>query len=113
MRYHYLNTISYNIPNILNNENNIQLNYDNNSQNNVNSNEFDQFNYIENIDENKIDMGKYNAKFNANRYINAVKDRLENGKKIYYDNYKIKENKFDILQERQYIKKCNRDYHNK
>ena len=113
LRYQYLNTISYNIPNIINNENNIQLNYDNNSQKNDNMNEFDQFNYLENIDENKIDMGKYNAKFNANRYINAVKDRLENGKKIYYDNYKIKENKFDIFQERQYIKKCNRDYHNK
>ena len=113
LRYQNLNTFSYKIPNLIINKNNLDLNFDNNSLKKTNSNEFDKINYEGFIDETSINMAKYNNKFNANRYIKAVKDRIENGQRIYNDNYKIKENNFDIEQERQYIKKCNRIFQNK
>ena len=113
LRYQNLNTFSYKIPNLIINKNNLDLNFDNNSLKKANSNEFDKINYEGFIDETSINMAKYNNKFNANRYIKAVKDKIENGQRIYNDNYKIKENNFDIVQERQYIKKCNRIFQNK
>ena len=113
LRYQNLNTFSYKIPNLIINKNNLDLNFDNNSLKKTNSNEFDKINYEGFIDETSINMAKYNNIFNANRYIKAVKDRIENGQRIYNDNYKIKENNFDIVQERQYIKKCNRIFQNK
>ena len=106
LRYKYLNTFTYKSPNLMfnNNDININANYDFKNNHNLNdeNNEDVQLNYIKNID-----MGKYNIKFNANRYINAVKDRIENGKRIYYDKYQVNENKLDIAKERQYIEKCN------
>ena len=89
LRYQNLNTFSYKIPNLIINKNNLDLNFDNNSLKKVNSNEFDKINYEGFIDETSINMAKYNNKFNANRYIKAVKDRIENGQRIYNDNYKI------------------------
>ena len=108
LRYQYLNTFSYKSPNILLNniDKDMQINNLNNTNNNINLNEYDSYN-LTGYNSNNINMGKYNNKFNANRYIDAVKDRIENGKKIYYDNYKMNKNKLDIAEERQYIKKCN------
>ena len=106
LRYKYLNTFTYKSPNLMFNNNgiNIKTNYDFKNNHNLNEENIEdvQLNYIKNID-----MGQYNIKFNANRYINAVKDRIENGKRIYYDKYKVNENKLDIAKERQYIEKCN------
>jgi hypothetical protein len=110
LRYKYLNTFSYKSPNMLINnlDNNLLINNFENNNNNNTSNLGDnrQFNYTSNIN-NNIDMGKYNNTFNANRYIKAFKDRIENGNRIYNNNYKINENKLDIAKERLYIKKCN------
>lgn len=105
LRYQYLNTFSYKSPNLIFNNDDliVQRKFDNNDiiLNDYNQENGNNYNII------NFDIGQYNNKFNANRYINSVKDRIENGKRIYYDNYKINENRLDIAQERQYIKKCN------
>ena len=108
LRYKYLNTFSYKSPNMLinNPDNNLLINNFENTNNTSNLGDNRQFNYTSNIN-NNIDMGKYNNTFNANRYIKAFKDRIENGNRIYNNNYRINENKLDIAKERLYIKKCN------
>ena len=114
LRYKYLNTFSYKSPNMmLNNlDNNMLINNNFENTNNMSNNcNTEQFNFTSNI--NNIDMGKYNNKFDANRYIKAFKDRVENGNRIYNDNYKMNENKLDITKERQYIKKCYADLNRK
>ena len=106
LRYQNLNSFSYQSPNMFMN-NNEQINIGNNNDaydtylNNENN--FEKYNY----DKKFIEEGNY-SKFNANRYIKAVKDRIENGKRIRFDNYKINGNrkKFDIANERLYINKC-------
>ena len=47
-------------------------------------------------------------KFNADKYINDVKNRIENGKRIYYHEYRPNGGKLDIAKEREYISKNNR-----
>ena len=104
LRYQNLNSLSYQSPNMIMLNNNNLINMDNN--NNINNDmDFNETDY----DRRFIDEGNFN-KFNANRYIKAVKDRIENGKRINFDNYKINGKKFDIANERLYIKKCKGEF---
>ena len=121
LRYQYFNSFSYKMPNInydAKNNMDIKLANDNNSlkdddkmnfnMNNeyigygINGQGYNTYNYING------NMNNYNnnyEKFNADKYINAVKNRIENGKKIYYQNYNPNDDKFDISKEREYIRK--------
>jgi len=114
LKYQYLKTFSYNSPNVkydndvniynmktsIENNNNINLN--NNYDKDIQFNNNDNYNY----DKNMINFGIYNN-FNANKYICAVKDRIENGQRLYDNKYKKKGSKLDIAKERVYINKCN------
>ena len=57
------------------------------------------------INDDMHNYGNNYEKFNADKYINAVKNRIENGKKLYYQDYKPNDDKFDISKEREYIRK--------
>ena len=110
LRYQYLNTFSYKSPIIRLNDfnmNNNNFNFNHNINKNDNYKEMD-FDYTNNNFKEIINGGNYRP-FNANRYISTLKDRIENGKKIYYDKYPIKENKLDIAEERLYLKKSNNE----
>ena len=100
LRYQNLNSLPFQSPNmIMLNNNNKQINME---INNIYNNDIDfgETNY----DKRFIDEGNFNN-FNANRYIKAVKDRIENGKSINFSNYKMNGKKFDIVKEQLYIKK--------
>ena len=118
LRYQNLNSFAYQSPNMMlnnnynyvNDENFMNLNDKNNS---TNLDDFNDVSYINNnYDKNIIDNGNYKY-FNANKYISAVKDRIENGKRINFNNYSLNENKFDIANERLYLKKCNSNFNKK
>jgi len=104
LRYQNLNSLSYQSPNMIMYNNNI-INMDNNDINMNNDMYFDETGYERRF----IDEGNF-SNFNANRYIKAVKDRIENGQRINFDNYKINGKKFDIANERLYIKKCKGEF---
>ena len=106
LRYQNLNSLSYQSPNMFILNNNEQINMENNNDNNnYNDIDFSENNY----DRKYIDEGNF-SNFNANRYIQAVKDRIENGKRIHFNNYQISGKKFDIAKERLYIKKCKGEF---
>lgn len=111
LRYQYLNTFSYKSPNMVLNEYNMS---NINTNNDINPNKNDDYKEIvfNNPQNNFFNCGNY-MKFEANRYISSVKERIENGKKLYLDNYKINETKIDIAKERLYIKKCKDKFNNK
>ena len=106
LRYQNLNSLSHQSPNMFILNNNEQINMENNKDNNnYNDIDFSENNY----DRKYIDEGNF-SNFNANRYIQAVKDRIENGKRIHFNNYQISGKKFDIAKERLYIKKCKGEF---
>ena len=121
LRYQNLSNFTYKNPNI----NNVEkynltvpfLNENNNLENtdkNFNSYSGNKNNYMDNRLRygDKIENGSnyYNKnyeKFSAEKYLNALKDRIENGKRINYPNLGAfdDKNKFDIAKEREYIRK--------
>ena len=108
LRYQNLNSLSYQSPNMFMINNNEQINMENNNDNNnynYNDIDFSENNY----DKRFIDEGNFNN-FNANRYIQTVKDRIENGSRIKFSNYRLNGKKFDIAKERLYIKKCKGEF---
>ena len=113
LRYQNLNSFTYQSPNMMFINNYNYVNDDNKmnlDDNNTNLEDYNDISYKNNnYDKNIIDNGGY-KNFNANKYINAVKDRIENGKRINFNNYKMNENKFDIANERLYLQKCNTNF---
>ena len=118
LRYQFLNTFSYKNP-IMNedffeqNQNYMTMNTHAGSGNGK----------FKNIDNNNFNPDTYNYKkengngyinnnyeqFNAEKYFNNVKNRIENGKRLLYEDYKPNNDKFDIAKEKEYIRK-NKDF---
>ena len=112
LRYKFLNTFSYKNPN----ENFFEKkqNYMTMPQGRLNEN----LNSIENKNEydfnlNTFDYGKENGRtynnnyeqFNADKYLKSVKNRIENGKRFFYEDYNPNDVKLDIANEKEYIRK--------
>ena len=115
LRYQNLNSFTYQSPNMMFNNNYNYVNDENimnldDKNNDTNLADYNDVSYKNNnYDKNIIDNGNY-KNFDANKYISAVKDRIENGKRINFNNYKMNENKFDIANERLYLKKCHSNF---
>lgn len=112
LRYKFLNTFSYKNPNINffeKNENYMTMPQGrlNENLNNIESkNEYD-FN-LNTFDYGKENGRRYNnnyEKFNADKYLKSVKNRIENGKIFFYEDYNPNDVKFDIANEKEYIRK--------
>ena len=102
LRYQNLNAFSYKNPNIYYEKSPIN-NQD--LSNNINN--------FTNYRANKIGFNTYNnifEKFNANKYLESVKERIENGQRKYYPNDINDNSKLNIGEERSYILKNNQKY---
>ena len=118
LRYQYLNSFTYKSPNLAyyeqnkNNNFTIPLFNENNNiknENNFTDNnklQFNSFSYGNGI-ENGGKSGYINnyEKFNAEEYLKGVKNRIENGKRIFYEDCKPNGGKLDIAKEKEYIRK--------
>lgn len=109
LRYQYLNTFSYRSPdlNYLNNNRNMSMPLINDN-NDVTNNNIGFNNMYNDYGRNSSEYNYNNyERFNADKYINNVKNRIENGKRIYYHEYRPNGGKLDIAKEREYISKNN------
>lgn len=112
LRYQKLSTFSYKSPNVTffeQNRNNFTMpleNENNNLKNGINiGNNEKGFNTYNFGNENRGGYINNYEKFDAEKYLNAVKNRIENGKKIYFNDYKPNGEKIDIAKEKEYIRK--------
>ena len=108
LRYQYFDSFSYKTPNINYyqksniNDNNDKINPNIYNTYEINEQGYNNYNYM---NDNVNSYSNNYEKFNAEKYLNGVKNRIENGKKIYYINYKPSDDKLDIAKEREYIRK--------
>lgn len=113
-RYQYLNNLTYKNPNVyyekppISKTENLNFkNIDNNQDLNNN------FSNYTNYRVNKQGFNPYNnifEKFNANKYLQSVKERIENGQRQYFPNDNNNNSKINIGEERNYILKNNQKY---
>lgn len=118
LRYQNLINFSYKNPNVYyekspnsKTENLNFKNIDNNQDINKNINNYSNFR-SNNLGFNTYNYGKNNMfeKFNANKHLQSVKERIENSQRPYYPNDNNNNSKLNIGEERSYILKNNKKY---
>lgn len=121
LRYQYLNNFTYKSPNLAYYEQNKNSNFtipllhnneNNNLKNDINfgDNNKIEFNTFSNGNgiENGGKSGYINnyEKFNAEKYLKSVKNRIENGKRFFDEDFRSNGGKLDIAKEKEYLRKC-------
>ena len=120
LRYQNLNNFSYKNPNVYYekplNSRTENLNFKNidNNQDINNNNNYSNYR-ANNLGFNTYNYGNNNIfeKFNANKYLQSVKERIENGQRQFYPNDNNNNSKLNIGEERSYILKNNKKYEKK
>jgi chromosome segregation ATPase len=106
LRYQNLITFTYKNPNVFYEKPPIS------QTENLNLKNIDNNQDLKNTNYRGFNTHNFNSfeKFNANKYLQSVKERIENGQKQYYPNDSYNNSKLNIGEERSYILKNNQKY---